>query len=151
MHPTLQVMEEIYIHAACAAIWARFARLPDWPSWRSDISRATWVQGQTWQEGATFTLHAAGGGSSPITYLIRMVLPADTSVWESITLGNAMDQGAVYSLHFAEQVGGCKVSLRCTFHGWGSLLKRVTAAREKAKLHAILADLKAVMERGRER
>jgi len=147
MHPTLQVREEIYIHAACAAIWSRFTRVSDWPSWRTDSSHATWQQGQTWQEGAQFTLQERGT-ASPVTYIIRMVVGGDTTVWESSQTGNQSDPGVVYSIHLVEQVGGCKVSLHATFHGWGSLLKRLASSREKAKLHAILVDLKAVMERG---
>ncbi len=140
MHPTLQVTEELYIHAACEAIWQRFIQLPDWPRWRSDLRDAQWVQGQSWQEGNSFSLHESNNAGQAATYLIRMVVPADTSVWESSV--------GVYSLNLAEQVGGCKVTLRCTFHGWGSLLRRLTVAREKANLRAVLTDLKAVMERG---
>lgn len=142
--PTLQVTEEIYIHAAREAVWAHFCRVMEWPRWRTDVAKASWVQGQTWQEDAQFTIQPTRQGAmQPIIYLIRMVVPATTTVWEDPRSG----QEVVYSLHVTDQVGGCKVILRCTFHGWGSLLKRLTGAAERAKLRAILADLKEAVER----
>lgn len=143
IHPTFQVNEEIYIHAAREAVWARWGRVGDWPRWRMDVSQATWVTRQQWQEGATFALQSTNGNAAELRYLIRMVVPADTTVWETGSGG----QGMVYSLHLADQVGGCKVSLRCTFHGWGSLVKRLNTAGEKAKLQTILTALKTAVER----
>lgn len=141
IHPTFQVSEELYIHAAREAVWDHVTRLRDWPQWRTDVTKATWVQGQRWQEGAQFALYSADGGQ-PQQFIIRMVVPADTTVWES-----SSSQGMVYSLHLVDQVGGCKVTLRCTFHGWGSLLKRLNAAGERTGLHAALATLKTAVER----
>ena len=147
IHPTLQVNEDNYIHAAREAVWERFCRVRDWPRWRSDVTKTAWVQGQAWQEGAQFAVYTADNVAQPTAYIIRMVVVANTSVWESSSLG----QGVVYSLHLADQVGGCKVTLRCTFHGWGSLLKRLTLESEKAKLHTILAELKEAIERNETR
>ena len=31
IHPTFQVTAELYIHAARAAVWARFCRVTEWP------------------------------------------------------------------------------------------------------------------------
>lgn len=144
IHPTFQITEELYIHAARAAVWSRFCRVPDWPRWRADVAKATWVRGQSWQEGAQFTVSAVNNSpAQPQTFTIRMAVPDDTTVWENSNPG----QGVVYSLHLTDQVGGCKVTLRCTFHGWGSLLKRVTATSEKAHLHTVLAALKEALER----
>lgn len=143
IHPTLQVTAEIYIHAAREAVWARFCRLTDWPHWRADVAQTSWVRGQSWTEDARFRVQPAGGGSAS-DYLIRMVVPADTTVWETGDAG----QGMVYSLQLTDQVGGCKGTLRCTFHGWGSLLKRLNQASEAARLHAILNDLKEASEQG---
>jgi hypothetical protein len=142
IQPTFQVSEEIYIHAARAAVWQRFSRLTNWPRWRADVTAAKWIDGQAWQEGAQFTIQSAGSGAKSVPYLIRMVVPADTTVWES----NSIGQGVVYSLQLTDQVGGCKVSLRCTFHGWGSLLKRLTYASETAKLRTMLSSLKESVE-----
>jgi len=143
IHPTFQVSEEIYIHAAREAVWARWIRIGDWPRWRTDLRQATWGKGEQWQEGATFTLHPVDGSATQQRYLIRMVVPADTTVWENSNGG----QESVYTLHLVDQVGGCKVVMRCTFHGWGSLLKRLNTAGEKARLQAILAALKVTLER----
>jgi hypothetical protein len=144
IHPTVQLSADLYIHAAREAIWARFCHVTDWPRWRADITNARWVYGHTWQEGAQFTLQPVGSGAAqPLTFIIRMVVPADTTVWESVNTS----QGMVYSLHLADQVGGCKATLRVTFHGWGSLLKRLTSAGEKAKVYTLLAALKAAVER----
>ena len=143
IHPTFQVREEIYIHAAREAVWAHVTRLRDWPQWRADVAKAVCVQGQGWQEGAQFTLYPVDSPAQPQQFIIRMVVPADTTVWESGDGG----QGVVYSLHLVDQVGGCKVSLRCTFHGWGSLLKRLTSVGEAAKAQAFLTALKTAVER----
>lgn len=143
IQPTLQVSEDIYVHAAREAVWEYFCRLREWPRWRPDVARATWVQGQLWQEGAQFTIEPTHSLPQSVTYLIRMVVPDDTTVWEN----NSPGPGVVYSLHLADQVGGCKVTLRCTFHGWGSLLKRLTSVAEKAKLQTLLVGLKAALER----
>ncbi len=143
IHPTFQVNEEMYIHAAREAVWAHWVRVGDWPRWRTDVSRATWIAGQPWQEGASFVLQPSGAGAGEERYLIRMVVPADTTVWETGRGGQEM----VYSLRLVDQVGGCKVLLRCTFHGWGSLLKRLNTAGETARLQAMLAALKVAVER----
>lgn len=142
IHPTFQVSEEIYIHVAREAVWARWIRLGDWPRWRADVNQAKWLAKEAWQEGASFVIHPADGGATQEDYLIRMVVAVDTTVWESNS-----SQGAVYTLHLADQVGGCKVTLRCTFHGWGSLLKRFNSAGEKARLHGLLTALKTAVER----
>ncbi|MCE7981193.1 MAG: hypothetical protein DYG89_08390 [Caldilinea sp. CFX5] len=142
IHPTFQVSEEIYIHAAREAVWARWIRIGEWPRWRSDVSLAKWLDKEQWREGATFVLQPANGVVTQQRYLIRMVVPADTTVWEN----NSRSQGVVYTLHLADQVGGCKVALRCIFHGWGSLLKRFNAVGEKARLHTLLTALKMVVE-----
>ena len=143
IHPTFQVKAELYIHAAREAVWAHVTRLRDWPQWRSDVAKTAWVQGQRWQEGAHFAIDPADSTAQPQRFIIRMVVPADTTVWES-TVGS---QTVVYSLQLVDQVGGCKVSLRCTFHGWGSLLKRLNSGGESTKLQAFLTALKTAIER----
>lgn len=141
IHPNYQIATDLYIHAARAAVWSRFCRVSEWPRWRIDVDKVTWVRGHTWQEGAQFTVFNPTTG--PETYTIRMAVPDDTTVWEN----NSAGQGLVYSLHLTDQVGGCKVTFRCAFHGWGSLLKRVTAGVEKARLHTVLTALKETVER----
>lgn len=143
IRPTFQVKEELYIHAAREAVWAHVTRLRDWPQWRSDVAQASWTQERGWQEGAQFALYPADSPAQPQHFIIRMVVAADTTVWESREGGQAV----VYSLQLVDQVGGCKVSLRCTFHGWGSLLKRLTSVGEAAKAQAFLTALKVAVER----
>lgn len=144
IHPTFQVTAELYIHAARAAVWVRFCRVTEWPRWRADVAKAAWVQGHSWQEGTRFTIVSANHtAEQPQIFTIRMAVPDDTTVWEN----SNSSQGAVYSLHLADQVGGCKVILRCTFHGWGSFLKRLSAASEKAHLNTLLTALKEAIER----
>ncbi|MEZ4868407.1 MAG: SRPBCC family protein [Caldilineaceae bacterium] len=144
IHPTLQITEELYIHAAREAVWARFCRLGDWPRWMPGVSQATWVTGDHWQEGARFTVQQQHSGiQETVHYVIRMAVPADTGVWERLEGGAPI----VYSIHVADQVGGCKVRLRCTWHGWGTLLRRLNRAYEAERLRAILAGLKEAIER----
>lgn len=147
IHPTFQITAELYIHAARAAVWARFCRVTEWPRWRADVAQVTWIHGHTWQEGAQFTVSATTPNAVPETFTIRMVVPDDTTVWENSSAG----QGLVYSLHLTDQVGGSKVSCRCTFHGWGSLLKRMNAGAEKARLDSFLTALKETIEGDRSR
>ena len=72
IHPTFQITEELYIHAARAAVWSRFCRVPDWPRWRADVANATWVRGQSWQEGAQFTVSSVSNSpAQPQTFTIR--------------------------------------------------------------------------------
>lgn len=141
IHPNYQIATDLYIHAARASVWERFCRVSGWPRWRADVTQAAWVRGQAWQEGAQFMVASPHAGSE--TFTIRMAVPDDTTVWEN----NAAGQGSVYSLHLVDQVGGCKVSLRCTFHGWGALLKRVTAGAERDRLQTVLIALKEAVER----
>lgn len=145
IHPNYQIATDLYIHAARAAVWARFCRISEWPRWRTDVAQAAWIHGHTWQEGAQFTISSPTTGQE--TYTIRMAVPDDTTVWEN----NRAGQGLVYSLHLTDQVGGCKVIFRCTFHGWRSLLKRATAGAEKARLHTVLTALKETIEGDRSR
>lgn len=141
IHPHYQITTDLYIHAARAAVWSHFCRVSGWSRWRADVTQAAWMRGQSWQEGAQFTVASPHAGSEIFT--IRMAVPDDTTVWENTTAS----QGSVYSLHLTDQVGGCKVSFRCTFHGWGALLKRVNAGAEKARLHTVLVALKDAVER----
>lgn len=143
IHPTFQVKEELYIHAAREAVWAHVTRLSHWSQWRSDVAKTAWVQGPRWQEGAQFAIYPTISTTQPQHFIIRMVVQADTTVWESSGGG----QTVVYSLQLVDQVGGCKVSLRATFHGWGSLLKRLTSVGEAAKMQAFLTALKTDIER----
>ena len=137
------VTAEVYIHAARAAVWDKFTQLTDWPRWDSSILAARWVSGGAWQENARFELRQQGGfGATTTIAVIRMVVPGDTTVWEAET--NAQ---IVHSAHFRDDLGGCKVQLRDTYHGLAVLTHWPWRGSQQSRLEARLHALKAYIER----
>jgi hypothetical protein len=139
--PTTKIQTDLYIHAAREAVWQKFIRLHEWPAWQPNVSTVQWQQGDSWQEGAHFAVRASQGQA--VNYVIRMVAPARVTVWE--TLNPALN--TVYTLHCADQVGGCKVTLSCTVHGFAALATWVQQGRRRHQLHAQLEALKRYFDR----
>ncbi len=138
--PSTTLNAEIHIHAARLAVWDKFTRLREWPQWRSDVQVITWQNGDRWQEGAHFSMQQ---GDQRRAYLIRMVSHGNVTVWEEE--GGALSP--VYSLQLSDQLGGCKVSLRCTYHGFGVLGALLQRARQQQQLRELLEALKRLIER----
>jgi len=136
--PRTTLSAEIHIHAARLTVWEKFTRLREWPQWQPDVTSATWQAAEKWQEGAHFALHQ---GMQQRHYLIRMVALGNVTVWE------ATDGAAVYSLQLSDQLGGCKVVLRCTHHGFGMVGALLQRGRQTAALRQLLAGLKHTIER----
>lgn len=136
--PRTTLSAEMHIHAARLTVWEKFTRLCEWPRWRSDLENATWQAAERWEEGARFTLHQ---GLRQQHYVIRMVATGNVTVWE------ASDGAVVYTLQLSDQLGGCKVVLRSTVHGFGLVGAFLQRGRQTAALRQTLAQLKQVVER----
>ena len=137
IRPQMQIQAELYIHTARESIWRKFTRLADWPAWQPDVIAIQWRLGNNWQEEAQFEVHYARQKKS--RYIIRMVSPGMVTVWED--MGPA--QTAVYMLHCTDQVGGCKVTLSCTYHGVAVALQWLQRSRRQRQLRSILEALQA--------
>lgn len=138
--PSTTLNAEIHIHAARLAVWEKFTRLREWPAWRNGVQAAQWQTGERWQEGARFVLQQ---DTQRRGYLIRMVSVGNVTVWETTDSATA----AVYSLQLNDQLGGCKVSLRCTYHGFGAVGALLQRSRQNQQLYEQLAALKQYIER----
>lgn len=136
--PSTTLSAELHIHAARLTVWEKFTRLREWPQWQPEVTSATWQVADRWQEGAQFSLQQ---GRQQRHYLIRMVAVGAVTVWEAAT------GAAVYSLQLSDQLGGCKVVLRCTVHGFGSVGAFLERGRQSAALRQTLAQLKHIVER----
>lgn len=131
---------EMHIHAARLAVWEKFTRLRDWPLWRGDVQAAQWQSGERWQEGAHFVIQHE---LQRRHYLIRMVSVGNVTVWETADGAPA----TVYSLQLNDQLGGCKATLRCTYHGFGAVGALLGGGRQKQQLRDQLTALKQTIER----
>ena len=140
INPRSQISTELYIHAARAAVWQKFTQLHGWPTWQPTVSAVQWDEGDGWQEGAHFQVRT---GSQQLRCVIRMVSPETATVWEVLNAAH----NAVYSLHCTDQLGGCKVTIRATYHGVAVLLLWLQRGRRQNELQTLLAALKAYFER----
>ena len=143
INPTLQVSADLYIHAAAAAVWQKLSRLEEWPRWNSQILEARWLQGDAWQEGSVFQLrHKSLFGTTTTTATVRMCVPGDTVVWESTGAGMTIVSGA----QFRDEVGGCKLTARHTYHGVVVYALHLIRHRQQKILEAAMRELKESVE-----
>ena len=82
------------------------------------------------------------GTETTTTAVIRMCVPGNTVVWESQSSGMTV----VNSASFADDVGGCKLTARHTYHGLPTLLLRLFAGRQRSNLQQAMHELKAYVE-----
>ena len=144
INPTLTVESDIYIHAARGAVWEKFADLDTWPRWNPSVLTAQWRSGNRWQEGATFSIQQQSRwGERTRLAVIRMVVPDDTTVWESGGGG----QQTVHSAHLTDDLGGCKIRLRETYHGPWVFALYLGRGQQRARLETALREFKAYIER----
>lgn len=139
INPNSQISAELYIHAARAAVWRKFIELDDWPHWQPAVRAVQWDENDGWREGARFQVEK---DSQRLRCVIRMVSPESVTVWE--VLNPALN--AVYTLHCTDQLGGCKVTIRCTYHGVAALLLWIQRGKRLRELQALLAALKAYFD-----
>ncbi|MEZ4682018.1 MAG: SRPBCC family protein [Caldilineaceae bacterium] len=136
INPRLQLQADLYIHAAREAVFHKFTRLHEWPAWQPGVTAVQWQQGNSWQEDAQFMVDNSDGPG--VCYVIRMVSPGIATVWEST--GPALN--LVYTLHCTDQVGGCKVTLSCTYYGMAVVTRWLRRGQYQRQLQATLNALK---------
>ena len=141
IHPKRRFSSELYIHEATAAIWQKFIQLDGWPTWQPDVNGVQWLAGMAWQEDAQFAVATSSGQTT--RFVIRMVAPGSVTVWESTSPA----LNAVYAFHCTDQVGGCKVTMSCTYHGFSALGSWFQTGRYRAQLNQTLVALKAHFDR----
>lgn len=139
INPQIQIEAETQIHAARAAVWHKFIALHEWPHWFPAVKAATWEVGHGWQEGSQFQVRfQAGDRQQTWRSIIRMVSTESVTVWEVLE----PSERAVYTLHCNDQLGGCKVTIRCRYHGLTALWHWVQRRQRRQTLDEILAALK---------
>ena len=144
INPSFHVQDEIYIHAASQSVWQIFSKLHHWPRWNSEVLAAQWLSDDSWHEGSTFELrHKSLFGSETTTKaILRMCVPGDTVVWESQGAGMTV----VNSASFADDIGGCKLTARHTYHGLATFGLRIIKGRQQANLRQAMLELKQYVE-----
>ncbi len=146
--PRFSVEATIQIHAATGAVWEKFCPVGEWPRWNPEIVSARWLQGPAWEEGSVLELrHCSLLGRVVTTRaVVRMAASRDVSgrtvVWESQGAGMV----AVHTAQFSDNLGGCRLYARHTYHGWLALLLALLRGRQEAKLRQAMAALKAYVE-----
>ena len=140
----MQIESDIYIHAAAAAVWVVVSRVERWPDWHPQVIGAAWAEGTPWADGARLRLRLRSPLGLPVTStaLIRMAVPGSTVVWEGTLLGVV----AVHSFRFADEVGGCRVTERESYHGFMSPIMALLRGRQQRAFDTALANLKAQIE-----
>jgi len=134
-NPRAQISANTYIQAARPAVWEKFTRLHEWPRWQPAVEATQWETGHGWQEGNRFRLTGSGHVDHCV---VRMVSPGSVTVWEV----DVPARSAVYTLHCTDQLGGCKVTLRCTYHGVAALWLWLQRGSRQRALQATLTALK---------
>lgn len=140
----MQIESDIYIHAAAAAVWAVVSRVDAWPDWHPAVISASWAEGTPWTDGAKLRLRLRSPLGLPVTNtaVIRMAVPGKSVVWEGALFGTV----AVHTFRFADDVGGCKVTERETYHGVTSPVMALVRGRQQRAFDTALANLKAQIE-----
>lgn len=145
--PRFSITAEVYIHAARGTVWQKFCQLQEWPRWDSQVIAAHWLDNPTpteWQENARLQIQTLGRwGPRQETAIVRMVVPAATVVWESITPGINI----VHSTHFADELGGCKLRVRNSYHGLAVFQVWLARGRQQRQLEETLHAFKEYIER----
>ena len=144
VNPIMQIESDIYIHAAAAAVWTVVSRVDTWPDWHPQVISAQWVEGKPWADGAKLRLRLRSPIGLPITNtaVIRMAVPGSTVVWEGALFGLV----AVHAFHFADEVGGCRVTERETYHGVMSPVMALFQGGQQRAFDTALANLKTQIE-----
>ncbi|MCX6046080.1 MAG: hypothetical protein NT075_13300 [Chloroflexi bacterium] len=141
--PTHTSSADIYIHVARGTAWQKFIQISDWPRWNAAILTADWLTGNSWQEGARFQWRQQNRfGTTSTAAIIRMVVPSDTTVWESES-----SLPMVQSAHFTDTLGGCTMQLRYTGHGLAVFTNYLAQGSIQRRLEQNLRAFKEYVER----
>ena len=74
--------------------------------------------------------------------VIRMSVPSSAAVWEVSGLG----MQTVYSARFYDDLGGCTLRAKHTYHGAGAVFARMLSARQSRNLAKAMEALKHHIE-----
>ena len=144
VNPVFQVQSQLYIHAAREAAWKKFTNLADWPRWNSEILATEWVTGTPWEEGSVFALRHKSllGATTTTVATLRMVVAGQAATWESTGAGMQI----INSARFDDDLGGCKLTARHSYHGAPAYLLRLLKARQQRTLAGAMEELKEYVE-----
>jgi hypothetical protein len=136
---------DVYIHAAPAAVYRRFTDIDDWANWYPGVLGARWTRGVDWQEDAQMALRVRNllGATVESVATVRMSVPNSTLVWENAMPG----LNVVCTARFAEEVGGCRLTIRKNYHGLLAFLMPLLQSRQRSMLDEGLATLKRTIEK----
>lgn len=135
---------DIYIHAAPAAVYRRFANVAEWPTWYPGVLNARWRSGSAWSDGAQIELQVRNLLGMAVTgrATVRMSVPNRALVWEMEMMGSSI----VATANFEEEVGGCKLVLQKNYHGALAAALPLLRGRQSGQLEQGLAVLKREIE-----
>ena len=138
------ITADIYIHAAPAAVYRRFADISGWSTWYPGVVSARWRSGSNWSDGAEMALRVrnALGMTVEGTATVRMSVPNRALVWETQMMGSSI----VATANFEEEVGGCKLVIQKTYHGALAAMLPLLRGRQAGQLERGLAVLKREIE-----
>ena len=124
--------------------WRKFNDIRQWSTWNHSIESATWLQGDPWTEGAILLIRHGTllGSTVNDKATIRMVVPESAAVWEVSRPGLQV----VYSTNFRDDLGGCRLEARHTYHGLGALALLMIRSRQARNLTSAMAALKRYIE-----
>jgi len=145
--PRFSIAAEVYMRVARGTVWQKFCQRQGWPRWDTQVVVVRGLDNQTptaWQEGDRFQMQLQNPlGLRLETAIVRMVVPDDTLVWESAAPG----VNVVYSAHFTDELGGCKLRVRHTYHGPAVFLLWLTRGRQQTQLNETLHTFREYVER----
>jgi hypothetical protein len=144
INPTFSISEEIYLHVARETAWRIFADVRRWPAWNPAIVDAQWLYGEPWKEGAVLKIRHKSLFNTIATSsaTIRMAVPPSAAVWEASGPG----MQTVYSARFRDDLGGCTLRAKHTYHGPGAIVARMLGSRQSRNLTNAMEGLKQFIE-----
>ncbi len=140
----MSTQADVYIHAASPAVFRAFSDITRWRDWYPGVLGARWVDGEPWDENARFAIETRNvlGATTAGEAIVRMSVLDDLLVWEN----NVPGLSVVATARFEDEVGGCKLTLRKTYHGPLAVGMTLLGARQRRMLTEGLGRLKQRVE-----
>ena len=105
----MQVKVDTFIQSSRARVWSVFVQTESWGIWQQEMHRAIWIQGEPWQDGSVIEIgHRLG------TKLARVRLVAENEM--AVLEIRTWYASVVNVFEIADSVGGCRVSIKETWH-----------------------------------
>ncbi|NJN82484.1 MAG: hypothetical protein HC802_09560 [Caldilineaceae bacterium] len=138
------IQADIYVHASRGAVWRHFGAISLWPEWYPRVLSVRWIEGEPWSEDAVmqvFVKNSLGMTASGLG-VVRLCLPEERAVWENAMSGLT----TVCIARFEENVGGCKLTLKKSYHGVGAVAIPLLKNGQRRALTQALQNLKKIVE-----